>query len=107
MLGAARQLPYSGHGGPTFDTGRLAGVIRLMREKSEWPQKPTNGRAWGMAAHFTFGSYVAHAVELSLDQMRALPCHEQITQHFRIQGWSGVAKWGGVSMATILKGSSR
>jgi sulfoxide reductase catalytic subunit YedY len=41
-------------------------------------------------------------VELSLAQMRALPHHEQITQHFCIQGWSGVAKWGGVSMQTIL-----
>ena len=28
--------------------------------------------------------------------------HEQITQHFCIQGWSGVAKWGGVSMQTIV-----
>ena len=35
-------------------------------------------------------------------QLRALPHHEQITQHFCIQGWSGVAKWGGVSMQTIL-----
>ena len=31
-----------------------------------------------------------------------MPYHEQITQHFCIQGWSGVAKWGGVSMQTIL-----
>jgi methionine sulfoxide reductase catalytic subunit len=28
--------------------------------------------------------------------------HEQITQHFCIQGWSGVARWGGVSMQTIV-----
>ena len=45
---------------------------------------------------------VEHPVELSLAQLRALPYHEQITQHFCIQGWSGVAKWGGVSMQTIL-----
>ena len=32
-----------------------------------------------------------------------MPHHEQITQHFCIQGWSGVAKWGGVSMATIMQ----
>ncbi|WP_083874660.1 molybdopterin-dependent oxidoreductase [Nocardia paucivorans] len=44
---------------------------------------------------------VEHPVELSLDDLRALPHHEQITQHFCIQGWSGVAKWGGVSMRTI------
>jgi sulfoxide reductase catalytic subunit YedY len=45
---------------------------------------------------------VENPVELSLEQLRALPYHEQITQHFCIQGWSGVAKWGGVSMQTIL-----
>jgi sulfoxide reductase catalytic subunit YedY len=45
---------------------------------------------------------VDRPVELSLSQLRALPYHEQITQHFCIQGWSGIAKWGGVSMQTIL-----
>ncbi len=45
---------------------------------------------------------VAHPVELDLRALRALPHHEQITQHFCIQGWSGVARWGGVSMQTIL-----
>ena len=45
---------------------------------------------------------VDHPVDLSLAQLRALPHHEQITQHFCIQGWSGVAKWGGVSMQTIM-----
>jgi sulfoxide reductase catalytic subunit YedY len=45
---------------------------------------------------------VDNPVELDLGQLRALPHHEQITQHFCIQGWSGVAKWGGVSMSTIL-----
>jgi sulfoxide reductase catalytic subunit YedY len=45
---------------------------------------------------------VDNPVELSLEQLRALPHHEQITQHYCIQGWSGVAKWGGVSMSTIL-----
>jgi methionine sulfoxide reductase catalytic subunit len=45
---------------------------------------------------------VDNPVELSLDQLRALPYREQITQHFCIQGWSGIAKWGGVSMQTIL-----
>jgi len=50
----------------------------------------------------TIDGLVDNPVELSLDQLRALPYHEQITQHFCIQGWSGVAKWGGVSMQTIL-----
>ena len=45
---------------------------------------------------------VDNPVALSLADLRALPGHEQITQHFCIQGWSGIAKWGGVSMQTIL-----
>ncbi|MBV9919449.1 MAG: molybdopterin-dependent oxidoreductase [Pseudonocardia sp.] len=31
-----------------------------------------------------------------------MPKREQITQHFCIQGWSGVAKWGGAAMSDIL-----
>jgi DMSO/TMAO reductase YedYZ molybdopterin-dependent catalytic subunit/thiosulfate reductase cytochrome b subunit len=45
---------------------------------------------------------VENPVDLSLVELRALPHHEQITQHFCIQGWSGIAKWGGVSMQTIM-----
>jgi DMSO/TMAO reductase YedYZ molybdopterin-dependent catalytic subunit len=48
------------------------------------------------------GGLVATPVELSIDDLRVLPAQEQITQHFCIQGWSGVAEWGGVSMSTIL-----
>ena len=45
---------------------------------------------------------VENPVELSLEELRRLPYHEQITQHFCIQGWSGIARWGGVSMRTVL-----
>lgn len=45
---------------------------------------------------------VENPVDLSLAELRALPYHEQITQHFCIQGWSGIAKWGGVSMQTLI-----
>jgi isoquinoline 1-oxidoreductase beta subunit len=66
LLGSPRQLPYSGHGGPVFDTGRLAAVVRAAAQRSGWPHAPTSGRAWGFAAHFTFGSYAAEAVEVSV-----------------------------------------
>jgi methionine sulfoxide reductase catalytic subunit len=45
---------------------------------------------------------VEHPREFSLDELTALPYHDQITQHMCIQAWSGVAKWGGVSMETIM-----
>jgi isoquinoline 1-oxidoreductase beta subunit len=65
LLGAPRRLPYSGHGGPEIDTGRLAGVLRLAAEKAGWSDPPPAGRARGIAAHFTFGSYVAEVAEVS------------------------------------------
>ena len=49
------------------------------------------------------GGLVEHAVEFSLDDLRALPKHTQITKHNCIQGWSGVAEWGGVCVTEILK----
>jgi methionine sulfoxide reductase catalytic subunit len=45
---------------------------------------------------------VENPVGLSYDELRALGKHEQITQHYCIQGWSGVAKWGGVRLSDIL-----
>ena len=36
LLGAPRQLEYKGHGGPVFDTGRLAGVLKLASERAGW-----------------------------------------------------------------------
>jgi len=53
---------------------------------------------WRLRIH----GLVENPVELSLADLRALPRHEQITQHFCIQGWSGVAQWGGVSMQILL-----
>lgn len=44
---------------------------------------------------------VDNPLELTYEQLLALPKQEQITQHFCIQGWSGIAKWGGVSMRAI------
>lgn len=45
---------------------------------------------------------VENPVTLSLSELQDLPQHEQITQHYCIQGWSGVARWTGVSMTTVL-----
>ncbi|MGO8745665.1 MAG: molybdopterin-dependent oxidoreductase [Thermoguttaceae bacterium] len=42
-------------------------------------------------------------VELSLDDLRALNKKTQITLHHCIQGWSGVAEWGGLPVAELVK----
>jgi sulfoxide reductase catalytic subunit YedY len=46
---------------------------------------------------------VANPREFSFAALKAMPKQEQITCHFCIQGWSGVAKWGGVPMAKIIE----
>jgi sulfoxide reductase catalytic subunit YedY len=48
------------------------------------------------------GGLVATARSFSYAELKAMPKQEQITTHFCIQGWSGVAKWGGVPMRHIL-----
>jgi len=51
-----------------FDTGRLRRVIELAAEKSGWAnKKPGKGRALGIAAHWSFLSYVAAVVEVEVD----------------------------------------
>ena len=49
------------------------------------------------------GGLVAHPRDFTLADLRAMDKHEQITQHYCIQGWSGIAKWGGVSMRAICE----
>jgi DMSO/TMAO reductase YedYZ molybdopterin-dependent catalytic subunit len=46
---------------------------------------------------------VENPVELSLDELRSLGKQEQITLHNCIQGWSGIAEWGGVSIAKLVE----
>jgi methionine sulfoxide reductase catalytic subunit len=48
------------------------------------------------------GGLVENPAELSYAALKAMPKQEQITTHFCIQGWSGVAKWGGVPMRHVL-----
>jgi DMSO/TMAO reductase YedYZ molybdopterin-dependent catalytic subunit len=46
---------------------------------------------------------VERPVELSLDDLRALGKQEQITMHHCIQGWSGIAQWGGLPLAKLVE----
>ncbi|WP_313918459.1 molybdopterin cofactor-binding domain-containing protein [Tahibacter sp.] len=77
LLGEARELDYQGHGGPKFDTGRLAAVLTRCADAIEWTRKRSDGRGVGIACHFTFGGYAAHAFEVSMDG-RDLRIHRAI-----------------------------
>jgi DMSO/TMAO reductase YedYZ molybdopterin-dependent catalytic subunit len=45
---------------------------------------------------------VARPLCLTLADLRAMPKQTQITKHCCIQGWSGIAQWGGVSLRHIV-----
>ena len=67
LLGEPRELDYRQHGGPKFDTGRLAAVLRLVAKEIGWGRTLPPGQGLGLAAHFTFGGYAAHAFEVAVD----------------------------------------
>jgi methionine sulfoxide reductase catalytic subunit len=46
---------------------------------------------------------VENPVELSLDDLRALGTKTQITLHHCIQGWSGIAAWGGLPLRELVE----
>jgi DMSO/TMAO reductase YedYZ molybdopterin-dependent catalytic subunit len=85
-----------------------------LREKDISPFFWTNGalpatQAYEELETKNFASYrlrigglVEAPQELSLTELKAMPKQEQITTHFCIQGWTGVARWGGVPMRHIL-----
>ncbi|MFZ2002312.1 MAG: molybdopterin-dependent oxidoreductase [Candidatus Sulfotelmatobacter sp.] len=48
------------------------------------------------------GGLVENPVELSLADIAKLGHVEHITMHHCIQGWSGIAKWGGIPMKMLI-----
>lgn len=72
LLGEARDLPYAQHGGPVFNPGRLAACLRLAAEKGGYGERMPPGRGRGIAAHFTFGGYVAEVVDVEIGADGAL-----------------------------------
>jgi DMSO/TMAO reductase YedYZ molybdopterin-dependent catalytic subunit/thiosulfate reductase cytochrome b subunit len=76
-----------------------------------WPNGTMpNSAEYDALARAGFGDYrlrvgglVENPVVVSQAELKAMPKQEQITCHFCIQGWSGIAKWGGVPMRHILK----
>jgi methionine sulfoxide reductase catalytic subunit len=75
-----------------------------------WPNGKLPDRPdWKELAEHRFRDYrlrveglVEHPVQLSLADLRGLGSVEYITMHHCIQGWTGIAKWGGVPMTQVV-----
>ncbi len=72
LFGEERELDYSNHGGPTFNPGRLTRLTRFVAERIDYGRKRPKGSGVGVAAHFTFGGYAAHAIEVTVSNDGAL-----------------------------------
>jgi DMSO/TMAO reductase YedYZ molybdopterin-dependent catalytic subunit/thiosulfate reductase cytochrome b subunit len=46
---------------------------------------------------------VTNQLQLTLDDLKAMPRQDQITKHFCIQGWTAVGHWAGVPLTEIIK----
>ncbi|OJJ15676.1 hypothetical protein BKI52_37975 [marine bacterium AO1-C] len=66
LLGDSKEYPYKNHGGPTISTGRFKAVLELAAQKAQWGKKMPKRNAQGIAAHFTYGTYVAMVAEVSV-----------------------------------------
>jgi len=66
-------------------------------------------REWEAMARDSFADYrlkvhglVDNPLELSLRDLAAMNKQSQITLHHCIQGWSGIAQWGGVALRDLI-----
>ena len=80
LYGNAGALRITGEDPTPYDPDRMAAVLRLAAERGGFGQAPPAGRARGLAAHFTFGSYCAQVVELSVDP----PAREPVSAGRRV-----------------------
>jgi sulfoxide reductase catalytic subunit YedY len=76
-----------------------------------WPngKMPTSDE-WKKLADNRFREYrlrvyglVEDPMEPSLEELQALGKQEQITTHHCIQGWTGIAQWGGLSLRRLVE----
>jgi len=97
-----------------FLLNHAAPVAEFRREDISpffWPngKMPTSDE-WKTLGAGDFQGYrlkvygqVENPVELSLDDLRALGTKTQITLHHCIQGWSGIAAWGGLPLRELVE----
>jgi isoquinoline 1-oxidoreductase beta subunit len=68
LYGENRELPYSNHGGPVFNPWRLSRLLKHVTQRIDYATARSGGRGVGIASHFTFGGYCAHAVEVQVSK---------------------------------------
>ena len=68
LLREDRKLPWVMWNDPPLETRRLRAVLQLAAEKSDWEKPLPAGNGRGIACYCSFGSYVAHVAEVSVEK---------------------------------------
>ena len=71
-----------------------------MPDRADWKQLARGGF---QEFRLKVGGLVDNPVELSLAEIERLGRAEHISMHHCIQGWTGIAKWGGLPMKSIVE----
>src|SRR5665213_2803388 len=69
-------------------------------EREDWKQMAESGFK---DFKLKVGGLVDNPVDLSLADIEKLAKSEEITMHHCIQGWTGIAKWGGLPMKSLVE----
>ena len=70
LYGEEREIPYANHGADTFNPGRLSRLVKFVAKEIGYGKDFPKGRGIGLASHFTFGGYAAHAIEVTVTDGR-------------------------------------
>ena len=71
-----------------------------MPDSVAWKKFADNNFA---AYKLKIGGLVDNPVELSLEELKNMGKEQNITMHHCIQGWSGIAEWGGIPLSKIIE----
>ncbi len=61
-----RDIRYDNHGGPNWNPGRMANVVKKAAAEAGWGENLPGGKGRGLAFHFTFGTYVAQIADVTV-----------------------------------------
>lgn len=67
---------YKGWGAEVINSGRMAKCYESAAKMANWGRKLKKNHGLGIAGHFTFGSYAAFVIEVSVNENDVLQIHD-------------------------------
>ena len=84
---------------PTYPDSMITRPFPFNAYYSEDEIREVNADSWRLEVT----GRVIDTRKWTLDELRAMPQHEQVTRHICVEGWSAIGKWGGVLFSDFLR----